>query len=141
MSERLEQKFAETEKARKQVAEKVKLFQTGAPSVSQGALHDVQELKHVLSDLLEARAFQRIAKVLEMVQSHVEVSAELARFSGEINDLNGKLQRIMEIVEIANTSLEMLHQKISVDLDERRKLRQKQLATLNKLDQYLKDWL
>lgn len=139
----LNQAFRESEEKRRKVTERVHLKKTGTPlpGSSMAIFKEVQDVKQTLSDVLEGRAFQRVSKVLETIQSRAEVVEELKQFGLEIDALSDVLKGIEFTVTSVNHKLQVLSDQFSADFEDRRRLRQQQRETLGKLNQYLKDWV
>jgi len=139
----LEEKYAESEAKRKKTEDLLNIVKKDGvlPGSAQETFEKIEALKGTLSDLLEARAYQRVASMLDMIKTHVETVEELKQFGIEIDALSDVLKGIESVVTSVNHKLQVLTDQFSADFEDRRKLRQQQRQTLGLLNQYLKDWV
>lgn len=124
----LTQAFRDSEARRQAVTEKVRVAKGGVPLPVLPKPKKVPDLKQLLSHVLAD-------------QSRGQVVEELKQFSLEINGLSDKSKNVDATLVSVNRRLQVLTDKLTVDLDERRKLRLKLSATIDDLDEYLKNWL
>lgn len=137
----LEQELRQSEARRKQLTDKIKILREGGSTSPDEALQKIQELRESLSALLEGKSYQRVSEVLDVIQSRTEVLAELQAYGDDINKLRDAWNQILGEIKASNRNLQDLNAQLLTDMEERRKLREKQHAVLDKLDQYLTDWL
>jgi len=139
----LEEKYAESERERQKTEGKVASLKKGdaLPGSPRDMKEKLEQLDDTLSDLLEARAYQRVASMLDMIKTHVETVEELKQFGIEIDALSDVLKGIESVVTSVNHKLQVLTNQFSADFEDRHKLRQQQRQTLGLLNQYLKDWV
>jgi len=139
----LEEKYAESERERQKTEGKVASLKKGNALL--GSPRDMKEkleqLDDTLSDLLEARAYQRVSKLVNMLKTHIETVEELKQFGIEIDALSDVLKSIDFTVTSVNHKLQVLTNQFSADFEDRRKLRELQRETAQMLKQYLKDWV
>jgi len=142
-----EQLWLESEKKRKLLAAKVEQTKKGAPVPGEAreALVEIERLrslfsKEALSDVIAAKAFARLEKLLEVLQSRVEAQVELKEFSMEISDLTTTLNTIKTGIQGSHHMLVTLNTQLTAEFEERRKHRQLAQQTLMKLNKYLDNW-
>lgn len=143
-----EQQWLESEKKRKELAEKVDQTKKGlpVPGEAREALVEIQRMrdifsKEALSDLLGAKAFRRLSKFLDVMQSRVEAMEELKAFSADIDALTSTLNTIKIGIQGSHKMLATLNKQLTTEFEERRKHRQQVQQAVSKLNKYLDNWL
>jgi len=138
----LEEQFHESEASRKKILEKVELAKLGEdlPGSAKATLKQIEQLRATFSDLLEAKAYRQVGKVLDVIQSRVEAMEELRAFSIEIDGLTKALNTMMAGIQGSHSMLVSLNKQLTAEFEERRKHRQLAQQALSKLNTYLDNW-
>jgi len=139
----LEEQYAKSEQKRRETEEKAQLVKVGGslPNSPMAALKELQDVERTLADVLDGRAFQRFSKLLEILQSRVEVNEELKQFGIEIDTLRDTIQTFNQEIHGVFTMLKQIDDKLSPYLEKANKLMQKQMETTVKLNKYLDNWV
>ncbi len=140
----LEDEFLASEQARSQAEQKVRIAKQGQPipGSPRETLEKLAEFKAWLSQIdLEKEAYDRISAFLLSVEDRVNVKQELKEFSAELAGLADMLSQILSNSQAAKQNVYNLSVALIADLEDREKLRKKQHETLDKLNQYLENWL
>ena len=140
MSQHLEEEFNESEKLRQKLEKKAERRKQNLPSEQQEQLRILEGFLALNADVQEAKAFQRLSNIVDLTVLTSQLTEKLAEFNIDINGQSNILDSVVTALNGVQGELSTLTVKVSLEFEERKKLRQKQIATLQKINDYLEKW-
>lgn len=148
----LETEFDETERQRKSVEERKRRLKLGLPPELEEAvtssLTEIEKAKQDFSKTLTPEAYATVSKIFGIVELQLKTILESKEFKLDIDSLTARtdefnvtLAQIVGLLETANKLLITLNDKVTSEFRERQKLRAKQLEIIDKLNQYLSEYV
>lgn len=132
----LEEQFQESEKKRLQVEDKKVKQSRGDPT------SESERVLRILEDKDLGEKYREFIPILDLSKVAVEVKEAVEQLPIELQtQFQSILDRFLQVLgEVQQRQLSM-QTKLDADLEQRQKMRRKEDEVLDKLNQYLKDWV
>jgi len=137
----LEEQFSRSEAMRQQVEQRKQLKQRGLPSVDEQKLVDLDELRQVFADRLEAQSFQRVSALMDFASSAADIKEKLSGFEVAADIQTQKHEENTVLLRDIYGQLEKMIQMLTQEVADRQKQRDLEFSTLQKLNRYMDNWL
>jgi len=137
----LEKEFEKTEGERQKAEKRRQIEQADIkPSIKIEALkvefqYLAEELKTTLTNILEVAQVQNLEKETNRLTNNIEQTINISQ------NTNDALEEILGLLRALNSSIGDLNHKISDELNKQDKHRQLEQEAIQKLNNYLNDWI
>lgn len=110
------------------------------PDALNESLKAIEEFKSLYADLLEAKAFQRVSSLLEMQTTFEGLSIDLDALRNKVGQVTENMDGLERTLQTIIDRLASLEHRFDEEERQNRTLRERELQTLKKIDDYLANW-